>query len=67
MGKHIIEEEAFIDSGFNLIKIQDGNEIVATNANRVLHIIGDGSIDIDVERNQLKLTTKVPVFKTLDW
>lgn len=67
MGKHIIEEEAFRDGGFNLIKIEDGSEITADNTRKVLNITGDGTIDIDVKENKLRLTTKVPIFKTLDW
>lgn len=67
MGKHIIEEEALTGSGFNLIKVEDGDEITADNTNRVLNIVGDGTVDLDVEDNKLKITTRVPVFKTLDW
>lgn len=67
MGKHIIEEQALTGSGFNLIKVEDGNEITADNANRVLTVAGDGTVDLGVEDNKLKITTRVPVFKTLDW
>ncbi|MER2227277.1 MAG: hypothetical protein ABS916_09510 [Carnobacterium sp.] len=67
MGKHIIEEEALTGSGFNLIKVEDGDEITADNTNRVLNVVGDGTVDLDVENNKLKITTRVPVFKTLDW
>lgn len=67
MGKHIIEEEALTGSGFNLIKVEDGDEITADNTNRVLNVVGDGTVDLDVEDNKLKITTRVPVFKTLDW
>lgn len=67
MGKHIIEEEAITGSGFNLIKVEDGDEITADNTNRVLNVVGDGTVDLDVEDNKLKITTRVPVFKTLDW
>lgn len=67
MGKHMIEEEALTGSGFNLIKVEDGDEITADNTNRVLNVVGDGTVDLDVENNKLKITTRVPVFKTLDW
>lgn len=67
MGKHIIEEEALTGSGFNLIKVEDGDEITADNTNRVLNVVGDGTVDLDVEDNKLKITTRVPVFQTLDW
>ena len=67
MGKHMIEEEALTGSGFNLIKVEDGDEITADNTNRVLNVVGDGTVDLDVEDNKLKITTRVPVFKTLDW
>lgn len=67
MGKHIIEEEALTGSGFNLIKVEDGDEITADNTNRVLNVVGDGTVDLDVENNKLKITTRVPIFKTLDW
>ena len=67
MGKHIIEEEALTGSGFNLIKVEDGDEITADNTNKVLNVVGDGTVDLDVENNKLKITTRVPVFKTLDW
>lgn len=67
MGKHIIEEEALTGSGFNLIKVEDGDEITADNTNKVLNVVGDGTVDLDVENNKLKITTRVPIFKTLDW
>lgn len=67
MGKHIIEEQALTGSGFNLIRVEDSDEITADNTNRVLTIAGDGTVDLDVEDNKLKITTRVPVFKTLDW
>lgn len=67
MGKHIIEEQALTGSGFNLIRVGDSDEITADNTNRVLTIAGDGTVDLDVENNKLKITTRVPVFKTLDW
>lgn len=67
MGKHIIEEEALTGSGFNLIRVEDSDEITADNTNRVLNVVGDGTVDLDVEDNKLKITTRVPVFKTLDW
>lgn len=67
MGKHIIEEQALTGSGFNLIRVGDSDEITADNTNRVLTIAGDGTVDLDVEDNKLKITTRVPVFKTLDW
>ena len=67
MGKHIIEEQALTGSGFNLIRVEDSDEITADNTNRVLNVVGDGTVDLDVENNKLKITTRVPVFKTLDW
>lgn len=67
MGKHIVEEQALTGSGFNLIRVEDSDEITADNTNRVLTIAGDGTVDLDVENNKLKITTRVPVFKTLDW
>ena len=67
MGKHIVEEQALTGSGFNLIRVEDSDEITAGNTNRVLTIAGDGTVDLDVEDNKLKITTRVPVFKTLDW
>lgn len=67
MGKHIVEEQALTGSGFNLIRVEDSDEITADNTNRVLTIAGDGTVDLDVEDNKLKITTRVPVFKTLDW
>lgn len=67
MGKHIIEEQALTGSGFNLIRVEDSDEITADNTNRVLNVVGDGTVDLDVEDNKLKITTRVPVFKTLDW
>ena len=67
MGKHITEEQALTGSGFNLIRVEDSDEITADNTNRVLNVVGDGTVDLDVEDNKLKITTRVPVFKTLDW
>ena len=67
MGKHIVEEQALTGSGFNLIRVEDSDEITAGNTNRVLTIAGGGTVDLDVEDNKLKITTRVPVFKTLDW
>lgn len=67
MGKHIVEEQALTGSGFNLIRVEDSDEITADNTNRVLNVVGDGTVDLDVEDNKLKITTRVPVFKTLDW
>lgn len=67
MGKHIIEEEALMNNGFNLVKIEDASQISADIAGRVLQIIGDGTVDINIQENKLKLSTKAPIFKTLDW
>lgn len=67
MGKHIIEEEALMNNGFNLVKIEDASQISADISGRVLQIIGDGTVDINVQENKLKLSTKAPIFKTLDW
>lgn len=67
MGKHIIEEQALKGGGFNLIRVDKTDEITADNADRVFAIEGDGTINLDVEDNKLKITTRVPVFKTLDW
>lgn len=67
MGKHIIEEEALMNNGFNLVKIEDANQISADISGRVLQIIGDGTVDINIQENKLKLSTKAPIFKTLDW
>lgn len=67
MGKHIIEEQALRGSGFNLIRVDNTDEITADNADRVFAIEGDGTVNLDVEDNKLKITTRVPVFKTLDW
>lgn len=67
MGKHIIEEEALMNNGFNLIKIEDASQISADISDRVLQIIGDGTVDINIQENKLKLSTKAPIFKTLDW
>ena len=67
MGKHIIEEEALMDNGFNLVKIEDASQISADISGRVLQIIGDGTVDINIQENKLKLSTKAPIFKTLDW
>lgn len=67
MGKHIIEERALRGSGFNLIRVDNTDEITADNADRVFAIEGDGTVNLDVEDNKLKITTRVPVFKTLDW
>lgn len=67
MGKHIIEEEALMNNGFNLVKIEDASEISADISGRVLQIIGDGTVDINIQENKLKLSTKAPIFKTLDW
>lgn len=67
MGKHIIEEEALMNNGFNLVKIEDASQISADISGRVLQIIGDGTVDINIQENKLKLSTKAPIFKTLDW
>lgn len=67
MGKHIIEEQALKGGGFNLIRVDNTDEITADNADRVFAIEGDGTVNLDVEDNKLKITTRVPVFKTLDW
>lgn len=67
MGKHIIEEQALKGGGFNLIRVDETDEITADNADRIFSIIGDGTVDLDVQDNKLKITTRVPVFKTLDW
>lgn len=67
MGKHIIEEQALKGGGFNLIRVDKTDEITADNADRVFAIEGDGTVNLDVEDNKLKITTRVPVFKTLDW
>lgn len=67
MGKHIIEEQALKGGGFNLIRVDKTDEITADNTDRVFAIEGDGTVNLDVEDNKLKITTRVPVFKTLDW
>lgn len=67
MGKHIIEEQALNGGGFNLIRVDETDEITADNADRIFSIVGDGTVDLDVQDNKLKITTRVPVFKTLDW
>lgn len=67
MGKHIIEEQALRASGFNLIRVDNTDEITADNADRIFAIEGDGTVNLDVQDNKLKITTRVPVFKTLDW
>lgn len=67
MGKHIIEEQALKGGGFNLIRVDNTDEITADNADRIFAIEGDGTVNLDVEDNKLKITTRVPVFKTLDW
>lgn len=67
MGKHIIEEQALKGGGFNLIRVDKTDEITADNADRIFVIEGDGTVNLDVEDNKLKITTRVPVFKTLDW
>lgn len=67
MGKHIIEEQALKGGGFNLIRVDKTGEITADNTDRVFAIEGDGTVNLDVEDNKLKITTRVPVFKTLDW
>ena len=67
MGKHIIQEEALMNNGFNLVKIEDASQISADIAGIVLKMIGDGTVDINIQENKLKLSTKAPIFKTLDW
>lgn len=67
MGKHIIEEQALKGGGFNLIRVDNTDEITADNAERIFAIEGDGTVNLDVQDNKLKITTRVPVFKTLDW
>lgn len=67
MGKHIIEEQTLKGGGFNLIRVDKTDEITADNADRVFAIEGDGTVNLDVQDNKLKITTRVPVFKTLDW
>lgn len=66
MAKHVIEEELLHGSGFNIISNGEV-EITADNAERRLQFITDGTIDIDIVDHKVKLTSRVPVFKTLAW
>lgn len=67
MGKHLIETEALQSGGFTLIKIEDASEIYSNNTDRILNLRSDGTIDIIEDNGGLKLTTRVPEFKTLDF
>ena len=66
MAKHVIEEELLHGSGFNVVTNGEV-EITADNAERILKFITDGTIDIDVINHNIKLSSRVPVFTTLDW
>ena len=66
MAKHVIEEELLHGSGFNVVTHREV-EITADNAERILKFITDGTIDIDVINHNIKFSSRVPVFTTLDW
>ena len=66
MAKHVIEEEQMKGEGFN--SISNGEvEITASNADRKLSLKTDGTIDLDIKNNELWITSRVPVFTTLEW
>lgn len=66
MAKHVIEEELLKGSGFN--EITNGEvSITATNADRLISLKTDGTIDLDIKNNELWITSRVPVFTTLEW
>lgn len=66
MAKHVIEEELLKSSGFN--EITNGEvSITATNADRLISLKTDGTIDLDIKNNELWITSRVPVFTTLEW
>ena len=66
MAKHVIEEELLKGSGFN--EITNGEvSITAMNADRLINLKTDGTIDLDIKNNELWITSRVPVFTTLEW
>lgn len=67
MAKHMIEEDYLGVNGFHIIQVGD-NKIVCDNVEkRTLVIKSDGSLDLDVIKNELLITNKKPVFTTVDW
>lgn len=66
MAKHVIEEELLKGSGFNAVSNGEV-EITAANSDRVISLKTDGTIDLDIKNNELWITSRVPVFSTIQW
>jgi len=66
MAKHIIEEESLNGFGFNMLTNGEVN-ITADTAGRILAMVTDGTLDIDIVNNKLSFKVVSPVFKTKAW
>lgn len=66
MPKHVIEDDRAQRTGFNKIKIGD-NVIASGNTERYLEFYGDGTVDIDIIENKIRLISRIPKFTTRDF
>lgn len=66
MPKHVLEDDYNTKGGFNKL-VHGSDSIIADNSDRILTIEGDGTIDLDIKENKLRITSRVPVFTTKDF
>lgn len=67
MPKHMIEEDFLGKNGFKAIKVGSDFINVDNVDDAILEIQGDGTVDLDIKNNKLLITTRVPIFKKIEW
>lgn len=66
MPKHVIEDDYSERASFKKVRVGE-NIIAGANTEYELEIIGDGTLDIDIRENKLRLASRVPKFTTRDF